>query len=43
VISDRIINIVIIIERGAFYYKNIDLSTATVNAKFYVKKIENRL
>jgi hypothetical protein len=35
-------NISIITERGAFFNLNIDLSTATVSAEFYVKKIEQR-
>jgi len=43
VASDRIINIVITIERGAFYYKNIDLDAAIISNKFCVEKMEIRL
>jgi hypothetical protein len=35
-------NIFITTERGAFYYKNIDLGTIAVTAEFYVEKIEQQ-
>jgi hypothetical protein len=40
VINNRIINISVTTERGAFYYKNIDLSATAVIAEFYTKKIK---
>jgi hypothetical protein len=40
VANNRIINISIITERGAFYYKNINLDTIAVIAEFYTKKIK---
>jgi Protein of unknown function (DUF 659) len=39
VANNRIMNISIIIERGAFYYKNIDLDAITVSAEFCAEKI----
>jgi hypothetical protein len=43
VASDRIMNIAITTERGAFHYKNIDLGAATISSEFCAEKIENRL
>jgi hypothetical protein len=40
VANNRIMNISITIERGAFYYKNIDLGAVVVTAEFCVEKIE---
>jgi hypothetical protein len=42
VANNRIMNISITTERGAFYYKNIDLGATTVNAEFCAKKIEQQ-
>jgi hypothetical protein len=35
-------NISIIIERGAFYYKNLDLGITTVSAEFCAEKINQQ-
>jgi hypothetical protein len=40
VANNRIMNISVTIERGAFYYENIDLSTTVVTAEFCTEKIE---
>jgi hypothetical protein len=42
VANNRIINISITIERGAFYNENIDLGATTVSAEFYAEKIEQQ-
>ena len=41
--SDRIMNIALTTPRGAFYYENIVLGSATVSAEFCAEKIEQRL
>jgi hypothetical protein len=38
--NNRIINISITTERGAFYNKNINLGATTVSAEFYTEKIK---
>jgi hypothetical protein len=40
VANNRIMNISVTTERGAFYYENIDLSAASVTAEFCAEKIE---
>jgi hypothetical protein len=40
VANNRIMNISIITERGVFYHKNMDLSSASVTAEFCAEKIE---
>ena len=40
--SDRIMNIAIATERGAFHYESIDLGTATVSAEFNAEIIGKR-
>jgi hypothetical protein len=40
VANNRIINISITIERGAFYYKNINLGSIAVTAEFCTEKIK---
>jgi hypothetical protein len=40
--NNRIMNISITTERGAFYYKNIDLGFITVTAEFCTEKIEQQ-
>jgi hypothetical protein len=39
-VSDRVINIVIIIKREAFHFKNINLGVTIINNKFYIEKIK---
>jgi hypothetical protein len=43
VISDRVINIAVIIKRGAFYYKNINLNAETISTEFSAELIERKL
>jgi hypothetical protein len=43
VANNRIINISITTERGAFYYENINLGTTSVTAEFYTEKIEQQI
>jgi hypothetical protein len=40
VTNNRIMNISITTERGAFYYKNIDLGAIVVTAEFCAEKIK---
>jgi Protein of unknown function (DUF 659) len=43
VANNRIINIFITTERGAFYHKNINPSITAVTAEFYTEKIKQQI
>jgi hypothetical protein len=43
VTSDRVMNIAVTIERGAFYYENINLGAKTVSTEFSAELIERKL